>query len=128
MTFSLSNRDELRLVGVHPDLIRVVRRLARTTSIPFFVIEGLRTPQRQRELVARGASQTLKSRHLQGFAVDLAPIEDTWAWPVYRKLAPQVFAAAEVERVPIEWGGNWRAFKDGPHWQLPHSRYPDARG
>jgi len=33
-------------------------------------------------------------------------------------------AAPRRLRVPIEWGGDWRSFKDGPHWQLPWAEYP----
>lgn len=123
--FDLSERDVKRLDGVHPDLIRVLRRLATFTTVPFFVVEGVRTVKRQRELVAKGASKTMKSRHLQGFAVDIAPVKDSWAWPQYYRLAPLVKQAAKLEGVPVEWGGDWWSFKDGPHWQLPHSKYPD---
>lgn len=120
-------RDEQRLVGLHPDLVRVMRRAAATTSIPFAVIEGMRTIETQRQYVAKGASKTMRSRHLTGHAIDIAPMIDgkiTWAWPVYYKLAPIIKAAAAAEGVPIEWGGDWRSFKDGPHWQLPWGKYP----
>lgn len=123
----LTTRDESRLVGLHPDLIRVIRRAAATTSIPFTVIEGMRTLATQRQYVAKGASRTLRSRHLTGHAIDIAPMiggKITWAWPVYHQLAPIVKAAAAAEDVPIEWGGDWRTFKDGPHWQLPWGKYP----
>lgn len=123
----LTARDESRMVGLHPDLIRVIRRAAATTTIPFAVIEGMRTLATQRQYVAKGASRTLRSRHLTGHAIDIAPMiggKITWAWPVYHQLAPIVKAAAAAEGVPIEWGGDWRTFKDGPHWQLPWGRYP----
>ena len=116
-----------RLDGVHADLVRVVKRAAATSNIDFTVLEGLRTLERQKTLVARGASKTMKSRHLTGHAVDLAPFVDgqvVWAWPLYHKLAVIVKAAAKDENVPIEWGGDWRSFKDGPHWQLPWGTYP----
>lgn len=120
-------RDEQRLVGLHPDLVRVMRRAAATTTIPFTVIEGMRTLATQRQYVAKGASKTLRSRHLTGHAIDIAPLiggKITWAWPVYHQLAPIIKAAAAAEGVPIEWGGDWRRFKDGPHWQLPWGKYP----
>lgn len=123
----LSARDEQRLVGLHPDLVRVIRRAAGSTNIPFAVIEGMRTLETQRKYVARGASKTLRSRHLTGHAIDIAPMIDgkiTWAWPMYFNLAPIIKAAAAAEAVPIEWGGDWRSFKDGPHWQLPWGVYP----
>ena len=127
MSIILSERSLSRLDGVHADLVRVVKRAAVTSSIDFTVLEGLRSLERQKTLVARGASKTMKSRHLTGHAVDLAPFVDgqvVWAWPLYHKLAVIVKAAAKDENVPIEWGGDWRSFKDGPHWQLPWGTYP----
>lgn len=123
----LSTRSDQRLAGVHPDLVKIVRLVAERTPIDFAVLEGLRTIERQKQLVASGASQTMKSRHLDGHAVDLAPMdagEISWAWPLYHQLAPIVKAAAQELRIPIEWGGDWSSFKDGPHWQLPWASYP----
>lgn len=127
MSIILSERSLSRLEGVHADLVRVVKRAAVTSNIDFTVLEGLRTLERQKTLVARGASKTMKSRHLTGHAVDLAPFVDgqvVWAWPLYHKLAVIVKAAAVDEHVPITWGGDWRSFKDGPHWQLSWGTYP----
>ena len=128
MGFQLTDRDEARLKGVNPDLVRVIRRAAASSPRRFTVIEGLRSIGRQRELVRTGASKTLNSRHLTGHAVDIAPVEDdgdvSWAWPLYYPLAKTVKAAAREEGVAIEWGGDWRSFKDGPHWQLPWAKYP----
>jgi peptidoglycan L-alanyl-D-glutamate endopeptidase CwlK len=125
--FALGVTSQARLQGVHPDLVRVVRRAIEITTIDFSVVEGLRTRERQRQLVAQGKSQTLKSRHLTGHAVDLAPFfggQIHWDWPRFRELAPCVQQAAKDCNVPIEWGGNWPGFPDGPHWQLPWSVYP----
>lgn len=71
MAFRLSSRSLARLDGVHPDLIRVVKRAIQITPVDFGITEGLRTKERQKELVAKGASRTLKSRHLTGHAVDV---------------------------------------------------------
>ena len=118
---TLTDRDRRRLAGVHPDLVRVIERAARDGAVQFIVTEGLRTEARQRELVAAGASRTMKSRHLTGHAVDLAVTvggEVRWDWPLYTKLGAAVKAAAAAERVAIEWGGDWPRFRDGPHFQL----------
>lgn len=120
-------RSEKNLTGVHPDLVRVIREAANHAD--FVVTEGLRTVERQKELVAKGASKTMKSRHITGHAVDLAVkigSEIRWDWPLYAKLAEAVKAAAALQNVPIEWGGDWKSFKDGPHFQLPHAQYPEA--
>lgn len=127
MTIALGSRSIKRLANVHPDLVRVVRAAAMQSNLDFCVLEGLRTLDRQKELLAQGATTTLKSRHLTGHAVDLAGMsggEIRWDWPLYHKLAVIIKAAAAAEKVKIEWGGDWRKFKDGPHWQLPWAKYP----
>lgn len=127
MTYVLGRRSRARLRGVHPDLSRVLERAIAITPVDFAVVEGLRTPARQQALVAAGASQTMRSRHLTGHAADIAPYVDgaiRWDWPLFHQIAPAVKQAAAELRVPIEWGGDWRAFSDGPHWQLPWPEYP----
>lgn len=123
-------RNSERLAGVHPDLVRVVRRAVQSMPFDVSVIEGMRTIETQRRYVASGASKTMNSRHLTGHAVDLAPMIDgkvSWHWPQYFKLAPIMKQAAKDEGVLIEWGGDWRSFKDGPHWQLPFAQYPKGQ-
>jgi len=120
---ALTARDRERLRGVHPDLVRVVDRARRETA--FMVIEGLRTQERQRQLVAQGASKTLRSRHLTGHAVDLGPVPLDWNdWPAFRAMAGAVLRAADEEGVAVEWGGNWPTFRDGPHFELKREKYP----
>jgi peptidoglycan LD-endopeptidase CwlK len=129
---ALTIKDLQKLGDAHPDLEKVIRRVAELSDIPFAVLEVRRTMERQRQLVAKGASKTMKSRHLPGKdgksrAVDIAPLDNgqvSWAWPLYYKLAPVVKQAAKELGVPIEWGGDWKTFKDGPHWQLPWAQYP----
>lgn len=123
----LDKRSETKLAAVHPDLAKVVRRAAVLTDCPFIVTEGLRTMKRQRELVAAGASKTLRSRHLTGHAIDFAPLvggKVTWKWPPFAVVAAAFKRAAEEQGVPISWGGDWRTFKDGPHIELDRKSYP----
>ena len=122
---SLSKTCLARLQGVHPDLVRVIRRAAAETKVPFAVVEGLRTPERQKQLKAAGATKILNSRHITGHAVDLVPLIDgkaRWDWPLYHRLAPVIRAAARPEMQPLEWGGDWKSFPDAPHWQLPRKK------
>lgn len=122
MSFKLSRRSLSRLEGVHPDLVAVVKRAIEITPIDFVVLEGLRTPEKQAELYAKGASQTMNSRHLTGHAVDLGAWvagEVRWDWPLYHQIAAAVKDAARGLGTPIQWGGDWRTFKDGPHFELP---------
>ena len=133
MRSPLLDRDRLRLAGVHPELIRVVERAR--LAVPFIVVEGLRSRERQERLVAIGASQTLNSRHLTGHAVDLAYWLDDgdgtpeageirWDWSLYRQLATAMKAAAAEEGVALAWGGDWKSFPDGPHFELNRRVYP----
>ena len=127
MSFHLGKRSLGRLKDVHPDLIQVVHRAIEITMIDFTVLEGMRTIARQKKLVKAGASRTMNSRHLTGHAVDLAAYVDrriAWDWPLYHQIAIDVKKAAVYVGVPIEWGGDWKTFKDGPHWQLPWKEYP----
>jgi len=126
----LNERSEKALKGIHPDLRRVVDRAADLCVVDefgFIVTEGLRTQERQKYLFDNGASKTMRSRHITGHAVDLAATIGGavhWDWPLYSKLAKIVKEAAKIEGVPIEWGGDWLSFKDGPHFQLPLAKYP----
>ena len=86
--------------------------------------------ERQRELYRQGATRTMRSRHIHGFAVDVAPLVDgkvRWDWPLYNSLSVVIKKAAQLVGVHVEWGGDWDTFKDGPHWQLPSAVYPDPK-
>lgn len=125
--FKLGPRSKMRLEGVHPDLVRVVERAIEISTVDFTVLEGLRTPERQRTLRDSGASQTLNSRHITGHAVDLGAWVDEqvdWSWPLCHKIAAAMKTAAKELNVPIVWGGDWRKFKDGPHFELDRKAYP----
>jgi peptidoglycan L-alanyl-D-glutamate endopeptidase CwlK len=113
--------------GVHPDLVKVVKRAIQITDVDFMVTEGLRTPARQRQLFNAGASKTLNSRHITGHAVDVAAWvggEVRWDWPLYHRIAYAMKMAAEELKVKIVWGGDWKSFKDGPHFELDRKFYP----
>lgn len=125
--YRLGPRSLMRLQGVHPDLVEVVKLAIRLTTVDFTVLEGLRDPQRQKTLVEAGASKTLNSRHLTGHAVDLgAWVDDQvdWSWPLYAQINAAMQEAAKQLNVPIIWGGGWRTFKDGAHWELSWKAYP----
>lgn len=121
-------RSEKNLQGVHPDLVKVVRASwedYRATGKDFVVTEGLRTPERQAQLVKAGASMTMNSRHLTGHAVDVAVKVGTirWDWPLYMHLGALMKSNALRLGVPIVWGGDWQ-FRDGPHYELSREFYP----
>ena len=122
--YSLSFRSRQRLSGVHPDLVAVVKRAIEITKQDFSVIEGIRSVERQRELLKSGASTTMNSRHLTGHAVDLAPYPVSWDWEYFYPMADAMKQAADELDVDLEWGGDWKTFKDGPHFQLSRKSYP----
>lgn len=127
MSYKLGLKSKFRLRGVHPDLVRVVSRAIELTPVDFTVLEGLRSTIRQVELFKSGASKTMKSRHLTGHAVDLGALVSgsvRWDWPLYYKLAEAMKTASLELLIPLEWGGDWETFKDGPHFQLPWKEYP----
>jgi peptidoglycan L-alanyl-D-glutamate endopeptidase CwlK len=116
-----------RLHQAHPDLQKVILRADEIYDGEFIVTETIRTVERQKQLVAKGASKTMKSRHLTGHAVDLAVMIDgevRWDWSLYRDLAKVVKQAAADVGIPIEAGADWKRFPDGPHYQLPWADYP----
>ena len=127
MGFILDARAEKNLIGVHKDLVKVVRKAITTSPIEFTITEGVRTLARQKQLLAAGATRTLNSRHITGHAVDVAAkVGNTvrWDWPLYEKIAAYMLDAAEELSIPVIWGGSWKTFKDGPHFELDIKTYP----
>ena len=127
MTFKFSARSLEKLKTAHPDLQLVMMQAITLSPIDFAITEGIRTAEKQRTLVIRGASRTMNSRHLTGHAVDVAAFigrEVRWDWPLYELIADSVKQAAQNLKIPIEWGGDWKRFRDGPHFQLPWEIYP----
>ena len=125
--YKLSKRSLSRLEGVHEHLVAVVKEAIKITTVDFAVLEGLRSVDRQRILVKQGASKTMRSRHLTGHAVDLGAWVGggiRWDWPLYHRIADAMKDSADKLCIPIEWGGDWKSFPDGPHFQLTWEDYP----
>lgn len=110
MSFRLSKRSLRRLEGVKPELVDVTKRAIQLTKIDFGVTQGLRTRAEQAELVAKGASQTMRSKHLTGDAVDVVAYigsRISWDLRLYNDIADAFKAAAEELDVKIRWGAAW---------------------
>lgn len=116
------SRTRLQAKGVNPALYNLFGAVALEPDCPKFIVtEVLRTHKRQIELLAAGASRTLNSKHLIGRAVDVAMVVGTevrWDWPLYHTFAQIVKRVAKQAGIPIIWGGDWKKFKDGPHFEL----------
>ena len=132
MAYKLGKRSKKRLKGLHPDMVKVVELAITYTEVDFTVLETVRTLKRQKQLVKSGASTTMNSRHLVGpngyaMAVDLGAYvggKVRWDWPLYYKIEKAMKKAAKKLGVQITWGGDWKSFKDGPHYQLSWKHYP----
>lgn len=123
-------RNTQALAGVMSELTAVMMAAAEELDFDLWVVEGLRTKETQAKYVKRGSSKTMNSRHLTGHAVDVAPYIDgkiSWEWPLYNKIAPVIKKAAKARGVKITWGGDWKQFKDGPHWELDWKTYPAVK-
>lgn len=117
-------QSEACLEGVHPDLVAVVRRARE--ACPFRITEGVRSLARQRQLVAQKKSQTLKSRHLTGHAVDLVTPSGSYDEAEMAKISVAMKAAANELGVKLVWGGDWTSFQDTPHYELERHAYPES--
>ena len=110
MSFKLSTRSLGKLEGVDSTLVDVVERAIELTKVDFGVIYGMRTLEEQEKLVAAGKSQTMKSNHLVGRAVDLMAYVDgkgVWELNVYDDLCDAMKEAAEELGTPVKWGAAW---------------------
>ena len=110
MAFVLSQRSLGRLDGVKNELHSVVTTAIGLTNVDFGVTCGLRTEKEQEDLVARGASKTMKSKHLTGDAVDVVAYigsRISWEPNLYDDIADAFKEASVREGVGIKWGASW---------------------
>ena len=137
----MEHKSLTKLKGVHPDLINVITDASillssGTAGFDFVVTEGVRTVETQRKYVAEGRSKTMRSRHIPetnkcglSCAVDLAVTVNgkiTWDYAMYEKLSEIVKNSAKKLGIDVEWGGDWKTFKDGPHFQISAKQEPYA--
>ena len=110
MAFKLSERSLRKLEGVEKDLVNVVMEAIKLTKIDFVVTYGLRTLEQQKELYESGRSQTMKSKHLDGRAVDVVAYfgsDISWELNVYDDICDAFAEAARRNSVAIKWGAAW---------------------
>jgi len=129
---ALDPKSKALLNGVHPDLVKVILAAAEKTE--FKLTEGVRTIERERALIKAGKSSLkdpYKCRHVPthgfGKAVDFVPAgKFDWNkdWAKFAAIAKVIKDTAKELKIPVEWGGDWKTFKDGPHIQLPYKLYP----
>jgi peptidoglycan LD-endopeptidase CwlK len=103
---------------------RLFVNLSAASGNPVRVTEGFRSFERQDELYAQGRTtpgdivtnaRGGQSYHNFGLAMDLAPV-------VGGRVNPFLAPSAQTVKIGVslgwEWGGNWRGFKDRPHFQM----------
>ncbi len=74
MSFSYSQKSRDILSTVDIRLQELFHEVIQHVDIR--IVEGIRTLERQKELVKTGKSKTMNSRHLGGLAVDFVPMKD----------------------------------------------------
>ena len=126
MGYKLGKKSLSNLKGVHPDLVKVVKRAIELTECDFTVTEGLRTKATQALYVKQGKSQTMNSKHLDGLAVDLAAwVNGTinWNFDYYFKIADAVRKASIELGMKVKWGGAWRYLNDYDNSRKAYAAY-----
>lgn len=135
--FQLGKASLQRLEGVNPILVNVVKRAIQISKVDFMVVEGLRSKERQAELYAQGRTKpgnivtwTMKSKHIDGLAVDLCPwVDGKLAWGQtsnFDAISLAMFRAASEQGVKLRWGADWdgdgnlreKGETDSPHFEL----------
>ena len=123
--FKLSKKSLAKLSEVNPDLQKLVKNAIGLSTIDFGISEGMRTKERQQLLYDSGKSQTMNSRHLTGHAVDVYAWKDgavSWEFEDYETINVAFSQAAKLTNTPYVWGGSWKSFKDGPHFELKREK------
>lgn len=131
MGFKLSARSQSKLIGVRKPLVELVNRALEISEADFAVIEGLRSIEKQKENVRNGVSQTMKSKHLTGQAIDILPssIKPGMKWELHHfyPVLDAFYRAGEEQGVMLRFGINWKndpslpietKFIDAPHIEL----------
>ena len=135
--FRFSITSLKRMQGVHSDLVRCATLALQRSPVDFMVGRdgGIRTIEKQRELMGDGNSKTLNSKHLPqedgtSHAIDL------WVWhkgdipwndkDLWCQLSGAMFDAAKELGITLRWGGDWdmdgdttdQSFNDWAHFEL----------
>ena len=113
-----SERSKQHLEEIHIELYEVVFLARLLSEVPFEITDGLRTIEEQRDYFNNGFSKTMRSKHLDGLAVDVVPTPVSWEPEAFLPIAEAMKQAADILDTPIVWGGDWRTFKDYPHFEL----------
>ena len=133
MTFYLSKKSLSILDTVNPPLQEVSQLAIKKCRVDFGVICGVRSMAEHQALVDSGASKTMKSKHLEGNAVDVMAYvgsRGSWEITLYDDIADAFKAAAVELDIGIRWGAAWH-IPDIREWfepmQAATDNYVDVR-
>ena len=124
--YKFGTKSKERLATVHPDLQKLFNAAISTSPYDFSITEGVRSLERQKELLEAGKSTTMNSRHLKGNAVDIAVFVEgklTWDFKYYKEVSDHIKALSKAMQITIVWGGDWKSFIDGVHFELDRVVY-----
>jgi peptidoglycan L-alanyl-D-glutamate endopeptidase CwlK len=120
--FFLSERSLNNMKGVDSNLVGVIKDAIVNSPYDFVVIEGLRSTERQAEMLRTGKSKIKRSTHQDGLAVDIMCYDEngngTWEHKYYNAVAEHIKNIASAKSVDVEWGGDWQRFVDAVHFQI----------
>lgn len=124
--FSAKSLSKLNNSKVHPKIKILMYEAIKTSPIDFTIVETVRTIEQQKINVAKGVSKTMKSKHIPSYnksgyceAVDIAPYPIDWKnIKRFILLSQHIKDTARRLGIKIEYGGDWKTFKDYPHYQI----------
>lgn len=125
-SFSVKSLNLLNHPQFSPTLRLLLMEAIKDSPIDFTIIETVRTLEKQKEYFKKGATKTLKSRHIpntniSGYseAADIAPYPIDWKdLNRFKKLSEHILKKANQLNIPITWGGTWKTLVDMPHYEL----------
>lgn len=132
MTYKFSKKSLEHLTGVHPNLVKVVKRALELSTVDFSVNEGVRSKSRQESLVASKKSHTMHSKHLvhsdgYGHAIDLVPYPVSWELEDFLPIADAMQKSAKELGIKIRWGGSWCSLNQVKKPKTLMKEYSEAR-
>ena len=132
--FKFSRNSEKKLQYLHPNLQKFFRELIKISPYDFSITQGVRTAVEQNKLYQQGRTvpgkivtncdgYKIKSNHQTksdglGHAGDIAVLINnkiTWEEKYYKEVA--MSARILMQKYNVEWGGDWKSFKDLPHFE-----------
>jgi peptidoglycan L-alanyl-D-glutamate endopeptidase CwlK len=124
LTYQKRNLDNIAKLADHTKAAALQwHKFLEDHKIDLLIYETIRSKETQAANVRKGASQTMKSYHIVGQALDFVPVvHGETDWGGYNR--PDILKAVkEAKRLGFTWGQDWITFKDSPHLQFAYKGY-----